>query len=234
MTISIEKHRGPRETKKAHKSSRSNRSDSPVSGRRERKRTETRERIFRAAMQLFGSRGFFNTTVEDITEAADVGKGTFFNYFPNKEQVFGVLYDIQLAKVGAARKSAESGALSLHDLLRNFVHAIAEEPGKNPLIASGLVVTVISNEKVREMHLETMERGRQIMGEVLKLGQHRGQIRRDITPHELVLALQELLIGTILLWSVHPSSNLKKRLDAAFEIYWSGINFPARKGGELS
>ncbi|HLJ42079.1 MAG TPA: TetR family transcriptional regulator, partial [Candidatus Acidoferrales bacterium] len=53
-------------------------------GRRERRRTETRERIFRAALDLFAERGFMETTVEDITEAADVGKGTFFNYFPTK------------------------------------------------------------------------------------------------------------------------------------------------------
>src|SRR5437899_3870437 len=63
----------------------------PKPGRRERRRTETRERIFRAAMQLFAQHGFFSTTVEDITEAADVGKGTFFNYFPSKEHVLTVL-----------------------------------------------------------------------------------------------------------------------------------------------
>ena len=54
----------------------------PRSGRRERRRLETRDRLYRAALELFGERGFLETTVEDITEAADVGKGTFFNYFP--------------------------------------------------------------------------------------------------------------------------------------------------------
>ncbi|MGA2719724.1 MAG: helix-turn-helix domain-containing protein [Candidatus Acidiferrales bacterium] len=51
-------------------------------GRRERRRTETRDRLFHSALKLFAERGYQETTVEAITEAADVGKGTFFNYFP--------------------------------------------------------------------------------------------------------------------------------------------------------
>ena len=46
-------------------------------GRRERHRTETRDRLYRAALSLFAERGFLETTVEDITEAADVGKVLF-------------------------------------------------------------------------------------------------------------------------------------------------------------
>ena len=54
--------------------------------RRERKKQETRLRLLRSAWQLFREKGFDNTTVEDITEAADVGKGTFFNYFATKDR----------------------------------------------------------------------------------------------------------------------------------------------------
>ena len=206
----------------------------PLPGRRERKRLETRERIFRAAMELFGRHGFFATTVEDITEAADVGKGTFFNYFPSKEQLFSVLYELQLKRVSEARAAALSGKLSLRDLLRHFVRQITEEPGRNQLLARGLMATVVSSAAVREMHLETMRRGRQIMGEVLRLGQQRGEIRSDLAPDEMIRVLQQSLIGTVLLWSLGPSSNLQKRLDATFEIYWSGISLSAQKGAELS
>src|SRR5216683_512284 len=53
--------------------------------RRQRRSADIRERLFGAALQLFAQKGFAETTVEDITEAADVGKGTFFNYFPSKD-----------------------------------------------------------------------------------------------------------------------------------------------------
>src|SRR5665647_1875280 len=55
--------------------------------RRERKKKETREKIFSNAIQLFRLQGFTATSVEQITQHADVGKGTFYNYFPTKEAV---------------------------------------------------------------------------------------------------------------------------------------------------
>ena len=74
-------------------------------GRRARRRAETRAGIVRAALQLFARQGFFATTVEQITQAADVGKGTFFNYFPSKEHVLTGFGEFQLAKIRAAVKA---------------------------------------------------------------------------------------------------------------------------------
>src|SRR5664279_3014388 len=78
-------------------------------GRRQRRAAETRLRLFRCALQLIAERGFPNVTVEDITEAADVGKGTFFNYFATKDHVLGVMPEIQLGKLREAVLAAEQG-----------------------------------------------------------------------------------------------------------------------------
>src|SRR5277367_95418 len=76
-------------------------------GRRERRSTETRESLFRAALDLFARKGFTETTVEDITEAADVGKGTFFNYFPSKDHILLAFGEMQFAKLEAAVEEAK-------------------------------------------------------------------------------------------------------------------------------
>ena len=68
-------------------------------GRRERHKAEMRDRLMGNALRLFADRGFAETTVEDITEAADVGKGTFFNYFPSKEHIFAVHAAMQVEKI---------------------------------------------------------------------------------------------------------------------------------------
>ncbi len=60
---------------------------STAEGRRERKRRQTRERIEQAAMTLFLERGFDATTIEEITDSANVSKRSFFDYFPSKEEV---------------------------------------------------------------------------------------------------------------------------------------------------
>ena len=54
-------------------------------GRRERKKQETRRVIKDAALALALERGLEHLTVEQITEAADVSRRTFFNYFSCKE-----------------------------------------------------------------------------------------------------------------------------------------------------
>ena len=56
--------------------------------RRTRKRLATRQGISDAATRLFIERGFDNVTVDEIAEAADVGRMTVFNHFPRKEDMF--------------------------------------------------------------------------------------------------------------------------------------------------
>ncbi|MGW1157073.1 TetR family transcriptional regulator [Streptomyces sp. NPDC002513] len=52
---------------------------------RERKKQRTRDALLRAALGLFTTQGYEATTVDEITEAADVSQRTFFRYFAGKE-----------------------------------------------------------------------------------------------------------------------------------------------------
>jgi AcrR family transcriptional regulator len=193
------------------------------SGRRERRRMETREKIFRTAMQLFAERGFFQTTTEDITEAADVGQGTFFNYFPTKQHVFTVLSEKQMEKVKAAKHEAEAGKLSIHEVLHGLMHRIAEEPGRTQALARSLIAAFISNDQVREMLRNTLGRGRESLAGIIELGQKRGEIRRDRKAADLALAFQRNTLGTLLLWAIHPGAHLHEWLERTFEDFWAGI-----------
>jgi AcrR family transcriptional regulator len=54
---------------------------------RDRKKSDTRSRIVREASALFAARGVAGVTVDEIARAADVGKGTVYNYFAAKEDI---------------------------------------------------------------------------------------------------------------------------------------------------
>src|ERR1700731_3915187 len=102
--------------------------------RRLRRRAEIRERLFRSALDQFAKKGFANTTVEDITEAADVGKGTFFNYFPSKDHILLAFGEMQLAKLEAAIEEARSSHMSMEEFLRALPERMTAEPTRNPAI----------------------------------------------------------------------------------------------------
>lgn len=57
------------------------------SGRRERKKAETRQRILECASELFSEKGYVETSLLDITEAADVAPRTFYQHFSSKADV---------------------------------------------------------------------------------------------------------------------------------------------------
>src|ERR1700719_2653944 len=112
------------------KNSKDSQSDGP--DRRQRRSTETRERLFRAALRLFAEQGFAETTVEDITNAADVGKGTFFNYFPSKEHILIAFSDMQLGKLERFVETARNGKEPMRAFFRTMSQQMTSEPAKKP------------------------------------------------------------------------------------------------------
>jgi len=65
---------------------------------RERKKRETQERILDAALDLFQQHGFEDTSIDQIAAAADISRGTFFNYFGTKEHLLSAIADGELGE----------------------------------------------------------------------------------------------------------------------------------------
>lgn len=80
---------------------------SAASSRRERRKDQTRLALTRSALALFREQGFEATTVEEIAEAADYHRATFFRLFAGKDDVaFGDIAD----RLEAARAAFEDNA----------------------------------------------------------------------------------------------------------------------------
>ncbi len=77
-------------------------SDAPDVGKREAHKIATRRSIQAAADALFDSKGYTNTTIRDIAEAAGVTERTFFRYFDGKEALLVPQFEARLPVLAAA------------------------------------------------------------------------------------------------------------------------------------
>jgi AcrR family transcriptional regulator len=197
---------------------------SPLADRRARRGAVIREALFRAALDLFAEKGFAETTVEDITEAADVGKGTFFNYFPSKEHLLVAFSDMQIGKLQAAVDVVLESNQPMPSFLRSLSLNMTSEPARNPSIVRALLQANLSSPSVREIMRRNHERGHALLTKLVEAGQQRGEIRNDLPAGEIAHVFRQTVLGTLLMWSVWGDSSLPERVHAAFDLLWHGLS----------
>jgi AcrR family transcriptional regulator len=191
--------------------------------RRQRRSAELRERLFRAALDLFAQKGFAETTVEDITNAADVGKGTFFNYFPSKDHILLAFGQMQLEKLQTSVEDAHRSNEPMPVFLRTLRARMTEEPSRNPAIVRAILQANLSSPPVREAMGKNHARAQALLTQLIQLGQDRGEIRKDLSATELAYVFRETVFGTLLLWSLFGDATLPARIDTAFNVLWTGL-----------
>jgi AcrR family transcriptional regulator len=192
--------------------------------RRQRRSAEIRERLFRAALDLFAQKGFAETTVEDITNAADVGKGTFFNYFPSKDHIVLAFGEMQLGKLEQAIAVARGTNEPMPEFLRALGARMTQEPTRNPAIVRVLLQGYLSTSPVREMMIDIQTRMHALLTQMIELGQDRGEIRSDLRAAEIAHVFRQTIFGTLLIWSLYRDAPLPSRIEAAFDVLWSGLS----------
>jgi len=88
-----------------------------------------RERLAEAAFALFDERGYEQTTVDDITERAGLGRTTFFRHYPSKDDVIFPDHDRMLEEVGERLRttSQDTALAAVSDAVRLvLLHYLAE------------------------------------------------------------------------------------------------------------
>jgi AcrR family transcriptional regulator len=191
--------------------------------RRQRRSAELRERLFRAALELFARKGFAETTVEDITESADVGKGTFFNYFPSKDHILLAFGEMQLGKLEAAVEMARQTNEPMPAFLRGLGARMTQEPTRNPEIIRAILQAYLSTSSVRAAMMDMQRRVLGLHTQMIQIGQERGEIRSDLPASEIAQVFRQTIFGTLLMWSLYGDATLHSRIETAFNLLWSGL-----------
>jgi AcrR family transcriptional regulator len=102
------------------------------SDRQARRRGQTRARLVRAAAALFARQGVDNTRINEITDQADVGFGSFYNHFKSKEEIVEAVLTETLAAQGAAVAAVTQGLEDPAEVVavahRHFVELARTDP----------------------------------------------------------------------------------------------------------
>jgi len=98
----------------------------PSRSRRERRSLATRQKLLNAARAVFAEKGLDLARIDEITDRADVGKGTFYRYFPSKPQLIRELIKSVLDQLATAVEDACKGIQELPALLDTLISAHIE------------------------------------------------------------------------------------------------------------
>jgi TetR/AcrR family transcriptional repressor of nem operon len=168
----------------------------------------TREKILRAANDLFYLQGYNATGLDGIIAAAGVAKGNFYHHFKTKEElavaVLGWHRDLAMEDIGPESLFAGRTPLdALLELVRRMTGRMmcSANPGRVRGCFFGNFALELStgSEAVRLKVNEVFAELRGLIGEVVAQGQTAGEIRPDIDPRRTAGVLLSLMEGAVLL-----------------------------------
>lgn len=120
----------------------------------------TRQRLIRAALELFATRGYHDTTTAQIAKKAGVAEGTIYRHFASKQQLVNELY--RAAQRWASKvvhdtaKAADGGARAQ---LAAVAHALVEGAARDPAVVKlglldslGMILDEESHKAERDLH----------------------------------------------------------------------------------
>ena len=180
-----------------------------VSDWRQRKKEELRQLLYHKAIELFESQGYEKTTVQQITEAVGVAKGTFFNHFPTKEHVVEAWYQgITVEALAAAQERRDLGAEEAicrlcEDMARRAVECrelllAKARHGSNPLL--------LAAEQAQEAETDAF------FARHCKAGKERGELDESLDVPFFVGILGAVLTGTSRDWVTRQAFDFPRRV----------------------
>lgn len=171
--------------------------------RRERKKTAIRERIIATGVELFSKYGIAVVTVDQIAEAADIGKGTIYNYFQSKEDIVvafmaGLEPKVQKSLATAIASQGSAEAVLSAFILRQF----RLKTRYHSFVRVFLAQMFLHTEQFFPYMVEMQKAIDPPLEKLFERLQQRGAIRRDLNLPDLILSFKTIQLGLTAVWAV--------------------------------
>lgn len=167
----------------------------------EQARAGNRARLMEAAAVAFAREGLDGANINEISLAAGLSKGTVYNYFSSKDALF--LAVVEQACAWAAERAADPGPRApVRERLRALVASDLAWAREHEAFARVLVRELFAGKP--EMYARVVEAAApyvERVGEVLREGVARGEVRADVPAGELALIFAGLgMLGLVQHW----------------------------------
>jgi AcrR family transcriptional regulator len=174
-------------------------------GRRERKKVETRERIFDSGVALFTAHGYDATTMEQIGERADVSRATVFNYFARKEEIVLEWFGRLRAKFASALAEDDKRTIDSTTMVRRAFLDLAEGYEADPATGRAMVRAW---QRAGGPLLADASEAPQLVARAVRAGQRAGEIPRDVDPDRAALIVFDVYLGVLYRWVLDETGQL--------------------------
>jgi AcrR family transcriptional regulator len=194
--------------------------------RRERKKAAIRVRILATAIKLFSQHGLDDVTVEQIADAADIGKGTIYNYFATKEDiVVAFMADMETRVQAKVRRSAASQG-SLQSILTKFIRLqFRLKRPYHQFVRVFLGHMFLRTEQFLPNMVEMQKAVDPPLEELFLRLQKRGLMRKDVDLAELIMIFKTIHLGLSALWTIEgpPFRQTEKILKREIKLFCEGL-----------
>ncbi len=196
-------------------------------GRRERKKAEVKKRLYMTALHLFLQRGYESTTVQEITDLADVAKATFFNYFPTKEHVLAAFHNEMTQEIleelhRLKPRRTEWAILSAMDLFANWAE-------RNRAMGKIIVRTIFSSDVLMQTDQDNEMRLFGWFRSQISKGISKGELQRDLNPDVFCSLILGTLSSSVQEWIMRDQKfGLKQTLTEKIQFLFLGARAEGR------
>jgi TetR/AcrR family fatty acid metabolism transcriptional regulator len=138
-------------------------------------------RILEAAVKVFAEQGFYQSTIAQIAKEAGVADGTIYLYFKNKDDILVQFYEYKTGQIFERFRDAVRKPETAEEKLRCLIRVHLQEFQQDRNMAIVYQAETHQNRRLGDENIKRMSKTyRDIISEVVELGQAEGTIRRDL------------------------------------------------------
>jgi AcrR family transcriptional regulator len=184
-----------------------------------------KKHIYDCALSLFMKQGYENTTIDEIAESADIGRATFFNYYPVKEDVLHEIaaYTVDYARGIFDREFSVSDRTAREKTMRSL-HEFGRIFDRNPRHYQTVVLDVMRSQTGSPQgNMVPADKLIDCLTGHLAFEQERGELDATLDPRQLAEMLTGIYNYTIL-GAIRDGrkGSIAKRCENAADIFISG------------